>query len=234
MSSVEKAFAVLETLASRRGPVSLAEVTQAVRLSKPTVCRLLHQLEGLGYVARAPGSRDYRIGPGVERIGGGHDPYSGLKAAARPLLRELHGALNETVNLAVLEGTQVLYLDYIETTQPLRYILRPGESDPYHRTALGRAIAAQLDPQAWAALLAATPFRAGDRTPQELEKAIGQTRRDGIAAEAGEAADGVTCLAVSLAPLGHPEAALSVAVPLQRMTPALREAAAAALRGLFR
>jgi len=233
MSSVEKAFAVLEAVASRPGPVSLAEVTQAVRLSKPTVCRLLHQLEGLGYVARAGGSRDYRIGPGVGRIGGGHDPYREIKAAARPLLRRLHGALNETVNLAVLEGTQVLYLDYIETTQPLRYILRPGESDPYHRTALGRAIAARLDPQAWAALLALTPFAPGDRTPEAFAQEIERCRREGIATESGEAAEGVTCLALSLAPLGYPQAALSVAIPLQRLTPALRERASAALHGLF-
>ena len=186
----------------------------------------------MGYVSRPVGSRDYVIGPRAARLGA-TDPYTELKAAARPLLRRLHGELNETVNLGVLSGTQVLYLDFVETTQPLRFIVTPGENDPYFNTALGRAIAAQLSEDQLEALLQSTTFtraKGGKVAREALKEVIVKARRDGFAEECEEAAQGVSCLALGLGFLGFPEAAISVAVPVQRLTPAVREAIIAALR----
>lgn len=234
-SSVDKAFGLLEFLADFGRPASLQEVTQAVKLPKPTAYRLLRSLQKLGYVSRPADSRDYLIGPRTARLAAS-DPFSAVKSAAQPLLRRLHGEFNETINLGVISGTQVIYLDFLETTQALRFIVSPGQSDPYHCTALGRAIAAQLSEEALDRLMGQTPFqRLTANTVKnrgDLERLILDVRRRGYAEEIEESVAGVCCLAVSLAPIGFPTAALSVAVPAQRLTALRKEALIHSLKNL--
>jgi DNA-binding IclR family transcriptional regulator len=220
-SSITKVFGLLEFLAAEPRPASLQTISEAVKLSKPTAYRLLQSLHQLGYVTRPSNSRDYLIGPRTARLASA-DPYAELKSAVRPILRRLHEALNETVNLGVLPNGQVIYLDYLETSQPLRYIVTPGQSDPFYCTALGRAIAAQLDERQLERLLAKTRLHA--HTPQtvkslpELRRRIAKARETGIAEEIEESVSGVCCLATSLGPLGFPEAAISIAIPSRRLT----------------
>src|SRR5689334_22998815 len=100
-SSVDKAFVLLEFLAASGRPASLQEVTEAVKLPKPTAYRLLRSLQELGYVSRPADTRNYLIGPRAARLAA-VDPYSDLKAQAQPYLRRLHEEFNETVNLGAL------------------------------------------------------------------------------------------------------------------------------------
>jgi len=141
-SSVDKAFGLLEFLAASGRPASLQEVTDAVKLPKPTAYRLLQSLQKLGYVSRPSDSHNYLVGPRTARLAVS-DPFSAVKVAARPLLRRLHEEYNETINLGALSGNQIIYLDFLETTQALRFIVTPGQSDPRYCTALGRAVASQ-------------------------------------------------------------------------------------------
>lgn len=220
-SSVDKAFALLEFLAARGVPATLQDVTDAVKLAKPTAYRLLQTLHDLGYVSRPTGSRSYLIGPRTTRLACS-DPQVDLKSRAKSVLRRLHEEFNETVNLGVLSGGQVLYLDYLETTQPLRYIVTPGQSDPWFCTALGRAAAAQLPDKTLHRLIAETKLRpltpATVRTRADLLRAVEQARTDGYAHEFEESVEGVCCLAVGLSAMGFPEAAISVALPVKRLT----------------
>lgn len=235
-SSVEKAFGLLEFLAEQGRPASLQEVTEAVKLPKPTAYRLLQALQKLGYVTRPADSRSYLVGPRTARLAA-VDPHADVKSAAQPLLRRLHEQFNETINLGALSGGQVLYLDFLETTQALRFIVTPGQNDPYFRTALGRAAAAQLSDAQLDRLLTGTRFEALTphtvRTRQELRRRILQVRELGYAEENEEAVEGVCCLAVSLAPAGFPDAAISMAVPKQRLGPRRRAAIIKALTSLF-
>lgn len=220
-SSVDKAFGLLEYLASSARPVSLQEVTEAVKLPKPTAYRLLRVLQERGYVSRPTGSRDYLIGARAARLAA-VDPHSELKAQARPILRRLHEELNETVNLGVLSGTQVLYLDFVETTQQLRFIVSPGQNDPWYCTALGRAAASEVPGVDLEKLVSATRFQAltpqTTKTRPELRRRIEKARAVGYAEEVEESVQGVCCLAVGLASIGFRGAAISVAVPKQRLS----------------
>lgn len=237
IASVEKAFHLLEYLVESRQPVALASAAQACGLPKPSAVRLLRTLQSLGYVARPAGSRDYLIGPKA-RLLAGADPHDALKEASAPILRDLHVRFNETVNLGVLSGTQVQYVACLETTQALRMIVSPGECDPWQRTALGRAVAAGMDKKQLATLIKDTAFsdtppdvRAIDATGLMAE--LSKTRRRGYAEEIGEAVPGAGCLAVGLARIGFPDAAISVAVPLQRLNRERRTEIASALTQIF-
>jgi DNA-binding IclR family transcriptional regulator len=236
-NSVEKSLGLLEYLAERAEPVALREITASCSLSKPTACRLLQVLQTLGYVSRPAGTRDYMIGPRAERLAA-VDPQARLKAAARPLMVALHDAFNETVNLGVLSRDSVSYLDFIETTQPLRFITTPGQQSPFACTALGRAIASALGDAEIDALVSTaklpvlTPSTV--RTRAELRRRILEARTNGYAEECGESVEGVDCLAVSLSPLGYPHAAVSIAVPAQRLDAKRRKKIIVALKGLVR
>lgn len=218
---MEKIFGLLEFLAAEPRPVSLQVICEAVKISKPTAYRLLQSLHQLGYVARPAHSRLYLIGPRSARLAVA-DPYAELKSIAKPILRRLHEHLNETVNLGVLSGEKIIYLDFLETTLPLRFIVTPGQSDPFYCTALGRAIASQWDNDQLDLRLSKIRLQA--RTPRtvkslpDLKRRIIKARETGIAEEIEESVEGVSCLAVSLTSLGFPDAAVSLAVPTQRIT----------------
>lgn len=234
-SSVDKALGLLEFLAASGRPASLHEVTEAVRIPKPTAYRLLKALQELGYVSRPAESRDYLIGPRTARLAAS-DPHAALKARAQPLLRRVFGEFNETVNLGALSGSQILYLDYLETTQPLRMIVSPGQSDPWYCTALGRATVAQLNERQIERLLSETRFHAFTpstvRNRADLQRRLLKVRQNGYAEELEESVSGVYCLAVSLAPLGFADAAISMAVPVQRMTARKKASAIQILKSL--
>lgn len=219
-TSVEKSLGLLEYLAERGGPVALREITASSGMSKPTACRLLQVLQNLGYVSRPAGTRDYMIGPRAQRFAG-IDPLARLKAAARPLLVSLHESFNETVNLGFLSRDSVSYLDFIETTQALRFITTPGQQSPFACTALGRAIASAMDDAALDALVSKAKIPAltpsSVRTRTDLRARILEARKRGYAEECGESVEGVECLAVSLAPIGFADGAVSIAVPVQRL-----------------
>lgn len=234
-SSIAKAFELLEHLAAANRALSLQEVVDGVRLPKPTACRLLRTLHDLGYVSRPPGGRDYLVGPRTARLAAA-DPHAAIKAVAIPHLKTLHETFNESTNLAVLSGQEVLYLKVLETTQALRFSLPPGGRDPYYRTALGRATAAKLPEARWKKLLAETQIEPLTprtvRSRRALQAHIAKTRRLGYAEEIEESVAGVTCLAADLGGLGFPEAAISLAVPIQRLTPERRTAIIRGLKAL--
>jgi len=227
IAAVEKAFSLLEFLAVENRPVTLAEAANACDLPKPTAFRLLATLQQMGYVGRPSGAREYFIGPRSERLGAA-DPHLALKAAARPMLEKIHQEFDETVNLGILSGANVVYVDFVETTRPLRMIVAPGQSDPYFRTALGRAIASRLCKEKFDRLLAVTRFekKTGKTVVSErvLRSKILEAKTCGYAEEVSESVDGVACVAAALDSAVFPASAISISVPVQRYGASRRKA----------
>lgn len=216
---LDRAFSILEVLARTRRALTLAELAEEARLPKPTVHRILKSLRDLGYVEQNDRGGAYELS---ERLASLHE-YSrdeAVRAKALPLMTRLHAAFDETVNLGLLEGIYVRYAHVIETTQPLRWIVKPGARDSFQTTALGRAIVAHLPAEQQGRLVAkaCATLRAHGRkaTRVALEQELAATRSRGFALEEEETVAGVACLAISLSSLGEPLAAVSVSVPVHR------------------
>jgi DNA-binding IclR family transcriptional regulator len=220
VAAVKKAFVLLECLARTGKPLPLRELAEEAGLPKPTAYRLLQTLRSIGYLAQEAESGSYLLTDGVHRLVPSH-PYAMLRMKARPWMEHLHGHFNETVNLGVLEGENVRYVDFIETTNALRLVSRPGEVDPAYSTALGRAILASLPEDEVEHLIRRSEVkRRTNRTLTDcggLLAVISQTRSKGWAEETEENNRGVCCLAVSLSSQGFPYAAISVTVPKARL-----------------
>ncbi len=219
-SVIVRAFRVLEELALEPA-LSLKELTQRTAIPKPTVYRLLRTLQDIGYVTEDGRRGSYAIGNRVMQVFR-RDPGLELKRLAQPLLSGLHDRFNETVNLAVADNTRIHYLEVIETTRPLRWVVEPGAGDPIHTTALGRAILAFLDDDSRERILRQIARDSGARktsafVTKQLDILAG-VRRRGWSRDDKETNPEVVCIAVPLIDNDRPLGSLSVSVPYSRAT----------------
>jgi DNA-binding IclR family transcriptional regulator len=224
---IDKAFSILEVMARTGRPLALTDLAEDSRLPKPTVYRILRSLRDLGYVEQADRGGEYELSARLASL----REYSrdeALRDKALPLMQELHATFDETVNLGLLEGIYIRYAHVIETTQALRWIVKPGARDMFHTTALGRAIVAHLPAEPQARLVtkvcATMPARGRAAARIRLEKELELTHTRGYALEEEETVAGVACVATPLAGFGEPLAAVSVSVPVHRF-PAIHRAA---------
>jgi len=220
---IGKVLSVLELLDASPGGLQLKEIAAGAGINKSTAHRFLSHLEAEGYLFR-DALRNYMVGPKLARLGSGVAFQATLSRLARPVMENLRKTTGETVNLAVLDGADVLYIDMIETDHTFRLFTRIGSHLPFYSTSLGKAMAAAItDPTRLDELFSSTEFeRITPRTvssPTSLRKQLSLIRRRGYAIEDEEAVAGVRCLgAAILDAAGEVAAALSISGPVVRVT----------------
>ena len=214
-----KAFSLIESLAGVGGSATLAELATATGQAKPTTHRVLRSLMSMGYVEQSPDG-EYRLTHKLRRFAlGGAD--RDLASVAQPVLQRLREETGETANLGVLRQNIVMYLTVIESSHALRRVAGDmTEGDPVFTTALGRAIASQLPPEAVNRLLrsASIPKRT-PRTvtdPRKLRAILAQAKRDGYVIERDQTDLGVTCFGAPIFRAGAVVAAVSISAPSAR------------------
>ncbi len=141
--SVARTCAILR-LIGRGGDegVTLADVAAATELPKSSAHRYLQVLEGEGFVERDLRSSRYRLGIGFMALQSGH--IDRLIQRTRPFLTKIRDQYDETVNLGMLVGHQIVYLDILESPRAMRLAARKGDTEGIHSTALGKVVAAKL------------------------------------------------------------------------------------------
>lgn len=231
---LEKAFLVLETVDKLGRTATLKELTEATGLPKPTLYRILQTLVDLGYVDQDSARSRYGLSLRLRQLARGGDDFEDLRQKMLPVMENLHRKFNETINLGVLQLNHVYYVHFIETTQNLRWQVRPGSRDPFYCTALGRAVVAHLPEKQRKQLLNRIVFE--QRTPstptnrEEVERLLAETEERGWAYDDQENDLGVSCFGVPLFdPDGEVIASLSISVPQSRLTPDLRDEIISAL-----
>lgn len=217
-------FALLELIAEKDRFTSFPALAEETGLPKATLHRMLQQLESGGLLQRSNDGRHLAIGTRLRQLSEKvlmNDVYQG---ARRAVLRQLVEELGESCNLTALSGSEVIYLDRVETATPLRFYLHPGSRVPAHCSASGKLLLAQLTPTQRRRLLAHVPLEA--YTPRTittlpaLEEEIQRVRKQGFALDNEEFLPGLMCVAV-LVPSAQGRSNLCVAVqaPVLRLTP---------------
>jgi IclR family acetate operon transcriptional repressor len=217
--SVTRVLDLMDLLRSRPDGATLAELAATTDMPRSSVFRYLSTLESRGYVERDNGSGAFRLGPAFLSSDVHH--LRSLSQRARPILEELRDRFEETVNLGVLDGTRVVYLEIVESRRSMRFVARQGDHEPLHSTALGKAICQLLDDDEILSILAAEGMPARtERTitdPEEFLESVSQNRQVGYALDDGEnEADG-RCVAVPINLLSFP-AAISLSAPAARFS----------------
>ncbi|RZI92824.1 MAG: IclR family transcriptional regulator, partial [Microbacterium sp.] len=145
--SVQRVCDILDLVQANPDGLSLMAFAQATELPKSSVFRYLATLEGRGYVERNADG-DYRIGLALSG-----DRIDTVARRLLPQLMHLRDTLGETVNLGLLDGTRVAYLEIVESRASIRNAPRAGEREVIHATALGKVLAAQMPESAVESIL---------------------------------------------------------------------------------
>jgi len=222
--SIQRALDVIEMLsrpAVAHG-MTLTELAESLDLPKSTTVRLLANLEMRGFVEQ-DGLRRYRIGMRLFSIGGQALANSHLRTAARPYLEDLTSRIGESTYLGVLDMDQVLYVDRIESPQPVKSLSPIGSHRPLNATAVGKVLLAYLDRATARELLGRRGMAARtSRTTTELDELLRQLdeiAETGLAVDIGEWDDGLTCIAAPIFDRGGKvTAALGVSGPSWRLS----------------
>jgi IclR family transcriptional regulator, acetate operon repressor len=217
VQSIERVLDVLEILSSDDTPKSLSEVALASGLPLPTIHRLLRTLGSRGYVRRAAGRR-YALGSRLIPLG--ESAVKQLGTESIPALRSVVAQLDETANMAVLDGALVSYVAQVPSTQSMRMFTQVGQRVHAHSSGVGKAILCQFNDDAVRSIVK----RAGMPTPTEktlgtveaLLEDLEKCRKRGYAIDDGEQEISVRCIAVPV-PGAPTPTAISVSGPAQRM-----------------
>lgn len=222
---VYKALQVLRCLGEADHPLSLGEVCRRSGLPKSTTFKYLRTLRESGFAAHDADTDTYRIGLLLWELGQLSTDQSRVRELALPEMLKLHRTFDETVNLAVPDGKEAVYLEMIESTRSLRMQARLGARDPLYSTAVGKAILSALPADAWRRRV---PHQLVTRTPATittiaaLRKELERTRERGFAVERGENEPDASCVAAPILDRrGQVVAAISISAPDTRLDDAL-------------
>lgn len=180
-------------------------------LPRSTAHRLLSSLALQGYL-RYSTAGGYQLGPKLIELGFAAHRQLDITSAARPHLELLQGLTQETVNLAVLDGDQVLYVDKIAGSRGLQMVSYVGARCPAHCTALGKVLMAGLPEPQWPDFIGVSRAAAG--APEQLAEFIEGLRKvtaHGYALDLEENEPGVRCVA---APIHDGEGKIAAAVSI--------------------
>src|SRR3954449_6962665 len=141
VQSVGRAFEILEVIAAQGGELSLSEIAASVGLPAPSAHRLLRTLVSLGYL-RQETSRRYALAPRLIRLGESAAKQFG--AWGYPVLTALMEAIGESANMAILDGSNAIYVAQVAGRHSMRMFTEIGRRVPLHSTGVGKALLTQL------------------------------------------------------------------------------------------
>lgn len=230
--AVERVCDLLDLAQRSPDGFSPNEVVEATGLPKSSAFRYLATLEARRYLQRDESTGTFRVGPSLLPLPGRQ--LDVLAARARPLLEALRDRFEETINLAMLDGDRVVYVEIIESQKSMRLAARRGDRDHVHCTAVGKAIATLLPLEQVRSILEHEGMPAKtDVTITDIDsflQELGATRTRGYALDNGENEEDGRCVAVPLRDVGLPTA-ISLSAPASRFPMNAVEQVAEALRG---
>ncbi|RFA22059.1 hypothetical protein B7R25_05130 [Subtercola boreus] len=223
VKSAARTIELLEMLAGETRPLTLSEIASRLSFPVSSVHQLLRTLVSRGWLATTTDGvgGGYTIGVRALMTGMSFLERDPVVQAMKPILTMLREELGETIHLARLDGSRMVYLVSRESEHQLRAVSRVGQALPAHATGLGKAALAALPDEEVQQRLGETLVQITPHTIDSMPELLADlalTRRRGYAAEQEENTVGNACIAVAIPDVpGH--YAVSCSVPLMRMTP---------------
>ncbi len=222
LESLARGLAVLSSFSEDTPTLSLTDISQRLALNKTTTLRILSTLESLGYLARDPQTKLYSPSLEIFRLGFVVLNSLEVRQVAAPHLRKLVDNVQETVNLAVLDGVEVVYIDRVGSKHMVNIYRSIGSRLPVYCTSTGKALLAFLPPEKFDEVLAKIIWTRYTETtittPAKLIDNLAIARQRGFADSNGEMTPDLLAVA---APVyqndGQVIATVNISVPAQRV-----------------
>lgn len=222
-SPLLRAISLMERISTRQEPITLQALTEETGQPKATVHRMLIQLEDAELISRMSDGKHYTTGIRLRRLSE-QTLLTDVEFAARHrVLADLVDRVGESCNLTALSGDQVIYLDRVETREPLRFTMATGTRVPAYASASGKILVAQLPESRRTRMVAGVSLQAfTSKTitdPERMEEEIRQAAQRGYAFDNEEFLPGLVCVAALVPhPTGVSNTAIAVQGPALRMS----------------
>jgi DNA-binding IclR family transcriptional regulator len=230
VKSAQRALEVLELLTRQEAPMTFTAIAERLGYPRSSLHGLMRTLVDRRWADYDEANRRYTLGIRTLEAGNSYTRSLSLVDRAIPLMARIRDMLEETVQLAVLDGLQNVYVAKIDGRQALTLASEVGRRLPAHATGVGKVLLADLSPAeldqrlAGVRLARFTPSTITRRA--DLHAALEVIRQRGFGMDNEEYTPGVRCVAVPIRDHGgRAVAAMSVSVPTIRFDPKLRERA---------
>jgi DNA-binding IclR family transcriptional regulator len=223
ITALHRGLKLLALVGEAQKPLAAGEIARLSNLHASTVHRFLVNLESAGFLRREDSTGRYQLGPACVSLGRAALDRLDVHRVSLPHLQELNRLTRETVHLTVRQDLTAVYVEKLESPEPLRIFSQVGAAVPLHCTGVGKVLLAYAKVEDLKTLLPRLVLTRS--TPnsitslQELEAELSRVRRQGYAMDMEEYENHIRCIA---APLwdhaGQVKAAFSVTGPATRMT----------------
>lgn len=223
MKSVEKVLDILEVFSNQEKEIGIAELANLSGLNISTVHRIVTTLLSRGYLNQRQKRAKYSLSPKLLQFCSNVKKRMKITDVAFPLLDGLNKAVNESVNLAILDRDEAVYVEHIESSHTLRMFTQVGNRVPLHCTGVGKVFLAHMGAEEIERYLKSKGLpRLTGKTITDfngLKEELLIIKREGVATDDEETEPGLRCVAV---PLKNGDekvvAAISVSGPSARLT----------------
>jgi len=222
VQSVTRGLSILDCLARAEGGLTLTDIAHRVTLPPSTTHRLLATLERGGYVYQAGDLGLWYVGLHAFTVGSSFLASRDWVGQSHPYMRRLMEQAGETANLAILDGTEAVFIDQVQCRETMRTIVRLGSRVPLHASGVGKAIFAALPDEQIEAILKVKGLpRITENTitaPETMWASVRVIRQRGYSFDDEEHLIGTRCVASPIYD-EHAEAlgAISLAGPVSRL-----------------
>ncbi|WP_337996049.1 IclR family transcriptional regulator [Oleispirillum naphthae] len=220
---LDRAFAVLEFVASQLKAVSSAEIAKGLELPLPTAHRLIGNLEVRGFLQRAPGTKRFVVGNGLVTLAGKTIGSAFRTARRHAVLQAVAEEIGEQCEIGIVRDNAVVYVDSVRVAMPLGLQFDPGSGAPLYCTSTGKIYMSLLPLRAREKLVhALVRHQHTERTLTDADAllaVLAETKCAGWAKTNEEFVRGVVgCAVPIMAPDGTLIACLGVSVPVARVS----------------
>lgn len=238
-SMIGRVALVFEAFDDLHPKLTLSEVAERAGLPLSSTHRILEQMTSVRWLDRS--GDHYQLGLRILELGGLAAHRNRLRAAALPLIQELHAATGQVVHLAMLDGREAVYLEKIGGPFSKKVPTRVGGRQPVHCTGIGKAILAfagdeRIEEILAAGLTARTPYTIVQ--PSVLRVELARTRERSVSFDREESLIGLGCVAAPIRGAGRAVAGVSICGPIseidfEKAAPMVRSTAQAIWREAF-
>ena len=219
--AVDRALDILLCFTRQTPRLTMTQIAEQVGMNKSTVHRLLGTLEKKRFVQRDPATGLYQLGIRLLQMAYLTLEHNDLRQRAAPFLRHLCEQHRETITLSILDGTDVIFLDVVESPQRVKLAASTGQRLPAFATAAGKAILAHLPEEMAKKVIEHGMQQFTPKTiqsPEVFMNDLTQIRKLGFAISEQEYEDGINAVAAPILDTnGLPIAAITVAGPAYRL-----------------
>lgn len=223
VTSLARGLTILTAFSDDRPSLGITDLSRISGLHKTTVFRLVSTLVELGYLHQTEHQK-YQLSPRVLSLGHSYLQGLDLKNLAHPLLRALQARCSETVNMAVLDGTELVYIERLKTSQIVNINLHVGSRLSLYNTSMGRVLVG-FQPAEWIEKYVRDQARRSpeldyfQRRGKKLKRILALTVEKGYAINDEELVAGLRSIAAPVfSAEGRVAAAVNIAVPSARIS----------------